>query len=526
MIALTFELKLQEPVLAAALEGDPNSAVTLPYIPGSLVRGALIGRYLKQHPNHDLAADPEARRLFFDHQTRFLNAYPQDENGARTLPTPRSWKVQKSRKKPIYDLSVTPQPDPDLPPGEVWQPKSLRHAFCRLDDDEVTLYRPQTQVNIHTQRDRVMGRATEGSGAVFCYEALAPDQTFAGVILCPADEVAKTLTDILAGGVLFLGGSRHAGYGLVTVDDIKSSEEWQEAPSQIADVPCGERLALTLLSDALLRDARGQYVGALTSACLQKCLGAELTLDAERTHASNGIIGGFNRKWGLPLPQVPVAQAGSVYTFRAEEEISAEQLAGLLARGIGERRVEGFGRLACNWHADYDELTRLSPQREEYMEEPTLSNSSAEIARRMANRMLRRRLDRQLRERVNSIAVQGAITNTQLSQISVLVRSTLAGSDTEALEQHLTEMEKTAADQFREARVEQQSLLDWLRAVLDESPADLWERLFKTGFQEQSLPAVGGVAASWSGDLPHEYALRLIDGVISRELDRRRGGHA
>lgn len=526
MIALTFELELQEPVLAAALEGDPNSAVTLPYIPGSLVRGALIGRYLKRHPNDDLATDSEARRLFFDHQTRFLNAYLQDESGARTLPTPRSWKVQKRLKKPIYDLSVTPQPDPDLPPGEVWQPKSPRPAFCRLDDDEVTLYHPQTQVNIHTQRDRVMGRATKGSGAVFRYEALAPDQIFAGAILCPDDEVAKTLTDLLAGSVLFLGGSRHAGYGLVTVGDIEPSEEWQEAPSEIADVPRGGRLRFTLLSDALLRDARGQYVGALTSACLQKYLGAELTLDAERTHAGSGIIGGFNRKWGLPLPQVPVARAGSVYTFTAEEEISAESLAELLAHGIGERRIEGFGRLACNWHADYDELTRLSPQREKYMEEPTLSNSSAEIARRMANRMLRRRLDRQLRERVNSIMVQGDITNTQLSQISMLVRSALAGPETKVLEQHLTEMEKTAADQFREARVEQQSLLDWLRAVLGESPADLWLRLFKTGLQEESLPAVGGVAASWSGDLLREYALRLIDGVISRELDRRRSEHA
>jgi CRISPR-associated protein Csx10 len=526
MIALTFELKLQEPVLAAALEGDPNSAVTLPYIPGSLVRGALIGRYLKQHSNHDLAADPNARRLFFDHETRFLNAYPQGENGARTLPTPRSWKVQKGCKKPIYDLNITPQLDPDLPSGEMWQPKSLRHAFCRLDDDQVILYHPQTQVTIHTQRDQVMGRATEGSGAVFRYEALAPEQTFVGVILCPDDEVAQTLTDLLAEGVLFLGGSRHAGYGLVTQSDIEPSEEWQEALSEVADVSPGGRLTFTLLSDALLRDAQGQYVGALTSACLHKYLDAELTLDAEHTYTSEGIVGGFNRKWGLPLPQVPVAQAGSVYTFTAEEKISAEKLARLLVDGIGERRVEGFGRLACNWHSDYTELTRLDPHQEEYVEELTLSGSSAKIARRMANCMLRRCLDRQLRERVNSIAVQGVITNTQLSQISVLMRSALAESDTETLKKRLKEMKKTAGDQFQEAQVGQQSLLDWLQTVLDESPADLWQQLFKTGFQEQNLPAVGDVAASWSGGLPREYALRLIDGVISRELDRRRSRHA
>ena len=63
MIALSFELCLKEPLLATALEGDPNSAVSLPFIPGSMLRGALIGRYLARCGTSDLAADPQPRVL-------------------------------------------------------------------------------------------------------------------------------------------------------------------------------------------------------------------------------------------------------------------------------------------------------------------------------------------------------------------------------------------------------------------------------------------------------------------------------
>ena len=46
MKAITFSLTTQQPLLATSFQGDPNSDVSYSYIPGSMIRGAVIGRYM------------------------------------------------------------------------------------------------------------------------------------------------------------------------------------------------------------------------------------------------------------------------------------------------------------------------------------------------------------------------------------------------------------------------------------------------------------------------------------------------
>src|SRR4051812_43492319 len=95
MKAFTYEILLKQPVLATTLLGDPNSSVSFPYLPGSLLRGLLIHRYLDQRSIADPTGDPDCRRLFFGGETRYLHAYPIGSSGARSLPTPRSWLIGK-----------------------------------------------------------------------------------------------------------------------------------------------------------------------------------------------------------------------------------------------------------------------------------------------------------------------------------------------------------------------------------------------------------------------------------------------
>ncbi len=59
------------------------------------------------------------------------------------------------------------------------------------------------------------------------------------------------------------------------------------------------------------------------------------------------MIGGFNRKWGLPLPQALAVRMGSVLVFK-DPGCDPTLLDDLEVRGIGERRAEGFGRIAFN----------------------------------------------------------------------------------------------------------------------------------------------------------------------------------
>src|SRR5690606_33884503 len=111
----SFRVTLVDPVLAGGAAGDPNALVSLPYLPGSLFRGAAIGAAIAAHGPLD-AADAATRALFFDGAAaaRFLNAYPAPGSGSgraipgspghRALPTPRAW-VRRSLAPP------TPPPD-------------------------------------------------------------------------------------------------------------------------------------------------------------------------------------------------------------------------------------------------------------------------------------------------------------------------------------------------------------------------------------------------------------------------------
>ena len=525
MIALTFTLELQEPLLMTAIEGDPNSAVSLPYVPGSALRGALVGRYLANYEGDDLAADAEAQKYFFDAQTRYLNAYPVDSEGRRTLPTPNAWKKPKGNGRAAYDvfdLSVDPEPAGIY---DQWQPKPVKRPFCSMKGEGVDLHKVKWQVNIHTMRDPVAGRAlgVEGQGAVFRYEALAPGQRLVGVILCPDTDTADTLQALLEDDeTLLLGGSQSAGYGLTTIMEVKQEDNWQETPHELSAL--SGHLTITLLSDAILRDAEGQYTAFLTPEILADYLDVTLTPDRARTFVEIGVVGGFNRKWGLPLPQTPVARAGSVFTFEiGEAKIPLDRLHKLIEEGIGERRAEGFGRVTVNWHTQHATLNAAEVKPRPRPQQPvTLTEESTSLAQAMATRMLRRELDHALRERVLALNIQGEIRNTQLSAVRTRLRTALATGEIAPVLAYMEEMKSAGQEQFEKARIKNEVLDHWIKTVLQEDAPAVWKRLLRTSFKEEQLPAVGGVRAVWDETLAQEYALRLVDGVLNRELAKRR----
>jgi CRISPR-associated protein Csx10 len=79
-----------------------------------MIRGAIIGRYMKQHHFSELdLTNDEVKRLFFDaNSTRYLNAYLLSQEKKRTLPLPLSWFKDKDAElnedSPItvYDFSI------------------------------------------------------------------------------------------------------------------------------------------------------------------------------------------------------------------------------------------------------------------------------------------------------------------------------------------------------------------------------------------------------------------------------------
>lgn len=541
MKVITYRITLLEPALLTALEGDPNESVSFNYIPSSVLRGAAIKKYMRAKNIKTLdAADELVRRLFFDSATRYLNGYPLDRQGKRALPVPLSWQQDKKavskqtdeNPAPFYDFAIDDQPK-DV------ESQSVKVPFCTLSEDRVRLVSPERQLSIHTARNRRYGRAIRRSfaadeedlGAVYRYEALAAGQTFEALILCDHNEDAELLLPLLEGEVL-LGGSRTAGYGRAKIDEARLVPEgWREVSGELVVKP-DSQLIVTLLSDALLRDENGQFTAdpRVVSAILEEKLGVKLK--KERAFIRSGAVGGFNRKWGLPLPQALAIKMGSVFVYRLIDNSSCDvaRLLELEDRGIGERRAEGFGRLAFNWHTE--ESLKVEPKvSPEAPKRTIVSEESRKIAERMVTRMFEGRLENRLAAKTAELLagdeekIKKLPSNAQISRLHSIIRNELMkeNPDPQRVMDFLSKIKsrKSARQQFEKARIDSQSLLEWLKGTLNKTDLENWKGLL--GLKANDFPELGGVRPVVKDEsLRKTYILRYIDAVLAYAVKQRR----
>lgn len=526
MKAIPYQITLREPLLATRIAGDPNSAVSYPYIPGSMVRGAVAVAYARQRGVEVLdPADEDSRRLIFDHRVRYLNAYPVDAQQRRMLPTPRSLFQVKGEEKELFDFAL------EIPSKQAQFVPAARDSqpFCWIEDNDIFFVSPERRINVHTARDRRKGRATENSGAVFQYDALEEGQTFAGWVLVDNDQDVN-LIEALLPQIQRLGGSSNSGYGRVLVEIPKHPHEpWREIPLPSPSIQAGQPFIVTLLSDTLLRDpATGQYTWNICPA-LQTLLGVELELcdgDEQRSVWRLEEVGGFNRVWGLPLPQAQAVVAGSVFILRTKSPIDQSRIIAAEWQGIGERRAEGFGRIAFNWQTEaklqfIKPLT--SPSQTDKL--PDLDGIAKDMAEQIAQRLVHRELDRRLLKAIYDLRIQGhkAISNAQLSRLRIIAREALKTGDVDRLLTYRNEnieKRRSVRDQFGRVRVGSVSLSRWLEDCLV-NPTMVWTKI---GAQNVTQRIANNVVVEVQDNqtLAREYTIRLIDGVLARLAKERR----
>ncbi|MCC7209693.1 MAG: hypothetical protein IT323_20450 [Anaerolineae bacterium] len=486
MKTITYRVTLHEPTLVTSLQGDPNSAVAHDYLPGSVLRGVLVSLAMRYEGKAELdAADPRIRRLFFDHSTRFLNGYVGIDY-RRSLPVPRSWEQDKhaspEMRSQITDRALVAASADDRP----GKPKSLGGGFCiytegTADAVAVKIAEPKHVINVHTERDRASGRARgDGRGTVYRYDALAAGQSFEAAILCDEAEDAEYLKTLLTGfPVAAIGGARSAGYGRVAFSDVHIGDAQREvAPDTI---PWSDRLILTLLSDVLLTDQYGQPASDVWA--LRDAVAARLGVDAAHlgedastlAFRSTALVGGFNRKWGLPLRQTPVLSMGSVFVFEMPNLGSRPDTLDALERlewiGIGERRAEGFGRVAANWQLhSYLQNVAVEPvavASSDVDNHPAqLSTESQAIWDGMMQRINRKRSDVQIMEQANALSLSRELPpSSQLNRLRQQVLGTLLGPQPDAavVTDFLNDIRgKRASQHFEQARVAGKRMSSWL----------------------------------------------------------------
>lgn len=502
MNGLLVTLTLEEPVLANSLSGEPNSAHSLFFIPGGLLRGALIQAYSGRKDS----ADPDFRRLFLSGETRYLNAYPMQGN-ARSLPVPMIWQVKRKPARQDPTVIFTEEPA-----GIDTQRSRFRFW---VSGEKIIVVREKWQVNVHTQRDAEKGHATSQEGAVYRYIALPAGMKLQGAILT-ADEKDLPLLKSLAPRKVLLGKARTAGYGQARLEISDLPAGWRECDRLWSLV--GEEFSLTLLSPALLRGENGQSTINLAPT-LRTHLGVEVVV---KTMAQDiEIAGGFNRTWGLPLPQSVALSAGSVFKVRCAVLPRQEKFRELEETGIGERRAEGFGRLAVNL-----DFPAEFPYETHEVSLEVASGSISAAARSTAELMLKRRLKSKLDRLVLDVAqssldgyISGRVPNSQLSRWRVILRDALAHVDPEKtlprIKKFIEESKgKAGWEKMSKARVkiggDTPRLTDWIEILLEEPDA-----LSKALGENIPVELRLGACVAKTADYDLEYRLRLLDSVLA-----------
>lgn len=514
MKVLVYRLRLLEPVLITKTEPEEeNSAITASFIPGSAMRGALIARYLDTHSVKNLATEEEPRRLFFSGEVCFLHAYPMCGD-KRMLPRPLSWQMRKDEKESkVFDFSFGLESfDPDEIKNRF---KSAKDEFCHITEGSTTLHTPAKHLSVHISLNDANRRGEDND--VFRYEALAEGQTFEGVVIAKTDGDRTELLKLFTPNEIRLGRAHTAGYGRAEIEIVEEKEnsDWREYEIIPADknnaATMPSPIRVTLLSDTIVRAANGQCDGDFDAA-LTRLLGHEVK--AQSCSRQLRVVAGYNRKWSLPVVQTWALQAGSVFVY-PPNEFDVEKLRSETVFGIGERCVEGFGRIAVDWRTQPVLPQGKMPPID--LKGATLSDESARLAREMANRRLRDLLERKLVEKVNATNLTKLPKNAQLSRVRNATQQALFAlhlspeEQLRQIESHLNDL-KGAKQQFEHGRVDDTSMLKWL-----------YDRLATKDVQAQLLhgivlPVIAGQAAELDDTLQAEYTARFIDGVMKKAV--------
>src|SRR5690606_26997893 len=170
-------------------------------------------------------------------------------------------------------------------------------------------------------------------------------QRFRGAVLCEDATNAPTIVGMLEGATFQLGRSRTATYGggarVTRVSTVAGTTSWEVATSRRAHV-------LWLTSDYLGRSDAGTPDPSTLLADIAEALGlARNILQDARVFLAHRVVHGMVGRWQMPRPAHPAVAAGSVVILPDHLEINPSRLEELVWSGIGERRAEGFGRIAA-----------------------------------------------------------------------------------------------------------------------------------------------------------------------------------
>jgi len=349
-----------EPLKISQVLGTSDSSHALHYIPGHVLRGALVQAYLQSTGKSP--AELETEEIFDPRKVQFWNGYLV-LNGKRGLPFAQHlFESKQEAKESKKRRSIYPALDKErFRRIRRESPVRVARDVMVMERDVLLAAKVRKASALHLsllEDARRAGRSGEYRTRIYRYEALDAGQTFKAVVFAPVQTgfaqwlaTRKTLT-------LWLGGARNSGYGRVSVT-IEAMRESPERMDALSLKPTGELYVLAS-SDWIIRDRDGRLCGSLDASWLGEQLGIEL--EPEDQVVGTQMTGGFISQWQAYQPSYSAIQAGSIFKYRVlSGALDEERVKRLIEKGVGARVNEGFGRLILFTEWPYTEVEDQEP---------------------------------------------------------------------------------------------------------------------------------------------------------------------
>ena len=362
MHEIKFSVKTLSPVVISAASNSVLMTESHDEISGSIIRGVLAMRYIREKNLGNTAhADKNFFELFYG-GLKFLSATPAI-SGKRSFVLPQS--LQRGKKDTADEKNIA---DLLTNTDDLKGYKSLR-GYGIVDGDKVLTASVEKNIFMHMSRseanERISGKSEEGH--IYNYEAIESGQIFSGAILGTAENLKKlqleneTLIECV-------GRSRFTQYG-------KCEFNFGEI-NEIEKPNFGEKIYLRLESPLI--SAEDNFIGAekiLQTEVIDK-LGKNFKLG--KVFASSTEIENFVGVWGMKRPRVMALAAGNVFELETKNLTDADKklLSEKIYSGFGVRTEEGFGQLRI-WNPG-----KFTPAKfESKINKPNLSKNTIEIAK-------------------------------------------------------------------------------------------------------------------------------------------------
>lgn len=348
------------------------------YIPGSTIRGAIIGQLIS------LGKFKAAEKLILLSMECY-NAYPCVENKLY-IPTPmhlrmdkHGWRKAKHSEKGTLELNDLLKSNEADKEKEKWK-NHLTYNYITLDQDKEDLNKDflrgikvEKEYRLHhstikkkTSTDtKDNSKENEEMENLFRYQAISAGQSFRTIIKYKK-KLEKDIKYLFNNtSEIYLGGSKGSGYGRSKICALKSYDSYKEAKKELGinfntDKNTKE-LVITCLSDCLFRNKHGQPCNHIPVEELARLGDIKGKIELKNQFVQAGQTEGYNTKWRARYPKEATVKAGSVLKYQLEADITEAMLDKLEKNLIGGRIQDGYGWIGVN--IDFPAKIYIEPTR-------------------------------------------------------------------------------------------------------------------------------------------------------------------